>query len=148
MQVLRKQVELPHAPRLWLAECSSSSADPAAPDSQAAARQGLGDLTWTPKTSSEGWRLRRAHSGWCPCSRLVASAISPQVMSAPSALHTRLQRRGSSCAGPMQSLPCTDCSTKRCAAARCFGVLARELSHSGTTQPAAARAACMQTKAI
>ena len=47
--------------------------------------------TCTPKKSSLGCLFRSAHSEACPCNRLVASAISPQVMSAPSCLQMRLQ---------------------------------------------------------
>lgn len=39
--------------------------------------------TWTPKMSSHWWRLSRAHSDVWPCSRLVQTAISPHVTSAP-----------------------------------------------------------------
>ncbi len=46
--------------------------------------------TWTPKKSSQGCLFMRAHSEAWPCSKLVASAISPHVTSAPSFLHTRL----------------------------------------------------------
>ena len=39
--------------------------------------------TCTPNTSSEGCLLTRAHSLGSPCSKLLQTAISPQVMSAP-----------------------------------------------------------------
>jgi len=39
--------------------------------------------TCTPNTSSEGWRLRRAHSECCPRHSVDAMAISPTVTSAP-----------------------------------------------------------------
>ena len=51
-------------------------------------------LAWTPKKSSQGCLFKSAHSEACPCSRLVASAISPQVTSAPSFLQTRLHNHG------------------------------------------------------
>ena len=47
-------------------------------------------LTWTPNWSSQGSRFSKAHSEVWPCSRLVASAISPQVTSTPKPLHTFL----------------------------------------------------------
>src|SRR5205814_2076186 len=40
-----------------------------------------------------GWRRRSAHSEAWPLSKLVAMAISPQVTSAPRALHTRRKGR-------------------------------------------------------
>lgn len=49
--------------------------------------------TWTPKTSSHGWRRSRAHSDVWPCSRLVHTAISPHVTSAPKRLQIRRKGR-------------------------------------------------------
>ena len=50
-----------------------------------------GGRTWTPK--HKGCLLSRAHSLLLPWSRLVAMAISPQVMTTPRALQTRRNGR-------------------------------------------------------
>ena len=60
--------------------------------------------TCAPNKSSHGWRLRRAHSEACPCSRLVARAISPHVTSAPSFLQTRLHGHHA-CCHPQNAVP-------------------------------------------
>lgn len=50
-------------------------------------------LTWTPNKSSDVCRLTRAHSCCKPCSKEVAIAISPQVISAPNSLQIRRNGR-------------------------------------------------------
>ena len=67
--------------------------DPETAQCHAVAKASPYGLACTPKTSSAGCRLSSAHSEAWPCSRFVASAISPHVMSAPSPLQMYLPGR-------------------------------------------------------
>lgn len=71
---------------------------------------GVTTLTCTPKMSSVWWRLSRAHSEDWPCSRLVHTAISPQVTSAPKRLQIRRKGRLPHWQGQqgLSDLPCSN----------------------------------------
>mmetsp|Transcript_3909 Transcript_3909/g.14327 ORF Transcript_3909/g.14327 Transcript_3909/m.14327 type:complete len:280 (+) Transcript_3909:475-1314(+) len=99
---------------------------------------GLLHATWTPKHFSSEWRRSRAHSEAWPCRRLSATAISPQVMSAP--YFVRIRRKGrlpTVVSGATYTFPRKSTSLR----SRSAGVPAHAAALSGTAASAAASAA-------